>query len=118
HRARKSGRECRDLTVRRIVSPDPPAAQVGEEIEAGVLRGELAGNGIVEDAARDRAALGVRVLVDRIVEIRIRRSARAFAIRPTVVRSGDAFVDFLRGVLPDVVDEHPAGPRLDGKGEW
>src|SRR5206468_642753 len=80
---------------------------------ARVLRRKLADCGIVKRAAHDCAALGVRILIDRIAEAGIRRTARAFAIWPAVVGASNAVVDFLPRALPDVVDEHSPRDWLD-----
>src|SRR5437016_6196913 len=42
---------------------------------------------------------------------------RPLDVRPAVVRSHAAVVDFLPGTLPDVVDEHATGAALETEGE-
>src|SRR6185503_2712681 len=118
HGAGQSRRERRDLiSVGWIQLADPRAAEVREEINAGVFRWKLRRGGIVKGAPDDRASLGVGVLEDWIAEIRVGRTAIAFAVRPAKVRSRNAVVDFLPGILPDVIDKYPAGPGLNAKGE-
>src|SRR5205085_11055566 len=100
---------------RRVVVPDPAAAEVRKEIVALVLSRELQRLRVIERPAGDGAADGgpVAVLVgeDRAAEARVAR--RPLGSGPAVVRAGDPLVDLLPGGLAHVVDEDPAGAGLD-----
>src|SRR6266404_5974035 len=85
---------------------------------AHVFGRELRIGRVVEGAACYGAAFAVRILKDRVTEAGVGRVARSFAIRPAVVRPGDAIIDFFPGILADIVDEDPAGSGLNGKREW
>src|SRR5580765_1684002 len=118
HRGGKAGRERGDLVSGgRVEFTNPPAAVISEEIDSRVFGWKLAGDGIVEGAPGNRASPGMGILVDWIAEIGVDRTARAFTIRPAVIRSGNAVVNRLPGALADVVDEDPARIWLDGERE-
>src|SRR5207237_5680345 len=96
-------------------------AEVCEEILADVRRGELRGLRIVERAADDGAACGRarRMIIDveRVAIVGVRRRAKTFAVRPTIIRAGDAFVDLLRSVLSHVVDKEATRACLEAERE-
>ena len=72
-RAGKAGGESCDLiAVVGIERANLAATQIGKEIDSGILRRKLADRGIVERAADNCATIGVRILVNRIVEVGIR----------------------------------------------
>ena len=69
--ARRPGPHVGRLAAREAEGPDEAAAVVAEEVRPGEVRHAAAA---VDDPARDRAALGVRVLVDRQARARCDRS--------------------------------------------
>src|ERR1044071_3125588 len=118
HRTGQPGGESGNaVAIGRVQHPDPAPAVISKEIDAGVLRWKLGHRRIVKRPARNGAPVGVRVLENGIMETRVGLTARAFAGWPAVVGSGRAVVDFLPGILADVVDEDPSRPRLEGEGE-
>src|SRR5947208_422989 len=82
---------------------------------------ELIDGRIVERSAYDGASgcwAGRRtmaVLEERIAKVCIRTSS--FAGGPPVIRARNAVVNFFKGILTDVVNEHSAGAWLEGEGE-
>ena len=112
HRTLDTGGKARHDPRRRIEAPDPPPAEVGEEVIADVIGRELDVRGRIERRAGDRAAsVPVAVGVQRATEPRIARGS--LRLRPPVVRSGDAVVDLLPGVLAHIIDEHAAGAGME-----
>src|SRR5262249_19148810 len=110
--------ECCYLTrVCGIQYANPTATEITEEVFARVLGRKLINLRVVEGAACNCAAVGVRILIDGVAEIGVGRAARPFASRPTIVCSSESVVNFFPGVLADIIDENPACAGLDGKSE-
>ena len=105
-RSDAGGEIQRRAAGREVVVRDPSGAEIGEEVVAGVLVRKLRREKRIERAAGDGAAAsrGLRVRIERRRESRI--ACRTFRQRPAIVGAGDALVDLLPGVLPDVVDQH------------
>jgi hypothetical protein len=55
------------------------------------------------------------ILEERIAEARVGGRTGSFAIRPAIVRPGDAVIDFLERVLANVIDEHARRAWLEGE---
>ena len=117
--AREVAGEVVHLAGGGIVNVNPIVDEISEEIVAVVLSGEIALGRIVKRAGGDgEAGVGteaVAVSEDRPGDVRI--AGGAFGLRPAVIGTGVEFVDFLPGVLADVVDEDFPGTGLHAEGE-
>src|SRR3954469_13208640 len=96
----------------RVEHADPVAGQVGVEVLANVVAGELRRGRVVEGAANDGDSSSCRPSCMVVGQERIVVSARAggrlaepigVAAAPAVIAAGDAAVDLFPGILAHVV---------------
>src|SRR5262245_13941073 len=105
----------------RVKLPNPPTANIRKKVSASIGFRKLKLGGRVKRTTGNRAAVGrqeaVAVLKDWILERRVRWNARALTDRPAIVGASSSFINLLRGVFADIVDQHPPSFLVEGERE-